>query len=105
MDKTYSMNAVAFQQGDVWVVQGIQYNLVAVARNVQDVPKAFMNAVIERVHVAEHLGLDDPFLGVGPAPERFHKMFDAASTEVKPALSAGRPMPSVRLASAEVMAA
>jgi hypothetical protein len=104
MDKTFSINAVAFQQGDVWVVQGIQYNLVAVARNVQDVPKAFMNAVIERVHVAEYLGLD-PFQGVGPAPERFHKMFDAASTEVKPALTAGRAMASVRLASTEAQAA
>jgi hypothetical protein len=104
MDKTFSINAVAFQQGDVWVVQGIQYNLVAVARNVQDVPKAFMNAILERVHVAEHLGLD-PFQGVGPAPDHFHKMFDAAATEVKPALYPGRPMASVRLAAADPIAA
>jgi hypothetical protein len=104
MEKTISINAVAFQQGDTWVVQGIQYNLVAVAKNVQDVPTAFLNAIAERIHVAEHLGLD-PFEGIGPADERFHKMFEKGTTEVKPAQYAGRAAPTVRLASLDAMAA
>ena len=99
MEKSISMNAVAFQDGDVWVVQGIQYNLVAMARNVQDIPKAFMNVLIDRLHVAEHLGVD-PFQGIAPAHERFHKMFEASDTEVKPAHLLSTPMPTVRLAAA-----
>ena len=41
MGKEISMNAVAFEDGGVWVVQGIEYNLAVVARSVQDIPKAF----------------------------------------------------------------
>ena len=103
MEKTISMNAVAFQDGEVWVVQGIQYNLVAMARSVQDIPKAFLNAMVERIAVADHLGLD-PFLGVGPAPVRFHKMFEDSVTEIKPAQAIGRAEPTVRLASVSVAA-
>ena len=104
MEKTFSMTAVAFQEGDVWVVQGIQYNLVAMARNVQDIPVAFMNALCERVFVAGHLGLE-PFDDLGPTPDRFHKMYEAAKTEVKLAETMGQRSPTVRLAALEAQAA
>ena len=106
MKKTININAVAYQDGESWIVQGIQYDLVALARRVQDIPAAFANAIIERMHVADHLGLDDPFLGVAPAHDRFHKMFDAAVTEVQSAQALGRTTtPGVRLASVEAVAA
>lgn len=82
MVNTISVNAVAFQDGSTWVVQGIEYDLTVLARTVQDIPKAFANAVIERLYVAEHLGVD-PFQGVEPAPARFHNMFEEAMTEMK----------------------
>lgn len=97
MEQSIRMNAVAFQEGDVWVVQGIQYNLVAMARSVQDIPTAFVNVIIERLLVAEHLGVD-PFQGIAPAHDRFHKMFEAAVTEVKPTNLLSTPMTTVRLA-------
>ena len=96
MGKEISMNAVAFQEENVWIVQGIEYNLVAMARSVQDIPKAFANILVERFHVAEHLGLD-PFLGVGPAPDRFRQMFDEAMTEVKMVSPLSRANATVRL--------
>lgn len=94
-----SMNAVAFQDGEAWVVQGIEYNLVAMARTVQDIPKAFTNALVERMVVAEHLGVD-PFEGVGAAPQRFREMYDEAMTELTLARPVGRAQTTVRLVEA-----
>lgn len=99
MDKPFSINAVAFQEGDVWIVQGIEYNLVARAHSVHDIAKAFVNLVVERFHVAGHLGLD-PFKGVGSAPERFRSMFDAAQSELRLAQPVEGAQATVRLAEA-----
>ena len=57
------MDYIAFQEDNIWVVQGTKYNLAARAHSVQDIPIAFMNAIHERVLVAEYLGLD-PFEGL-----------------------------------------
>ena len=97
MGKEIIMNAVAFNEGNVWIVQGIEYNLAAVARSVQDIPKAFANLLIERLHVAEHLGVQ-PFQGIAPAPQRFHQMFDEAMTEMKQTRPVGQTQTIVRLA-------
>ena len=99
MGREISMNAVAFQEGNVWVVQGIEYNLAVVARSVQDIPKAFANALVERFLVADHLKVD-PFQGLGPAPQRFHQMFEDAMIEMKATRPVGKTETVVRLAQA-----
>jgi len=83
MPKETSINAVAFREGDVWVVQGIEYDIVAHAANLDALPMAFMRAVIENACISVHLGRE-PLAGIKPAPERFRRLFDQASVEVSP---------------------
>ena len=92
------INAVAFQEGGdggPWVVQGIEYDIVAHSNSVEAIPQAFMQAVIENACITEHLGRE-PLEGIKPAPERFRDMFNRSITELKPVASANTPIqPSV----------
>ena len=79
------IRAVAFQEGGdggPWVVQGIEYDIVAHSKSVEDIPQTFMRAVIENCHITEHLGRK-PLEGIKPAPDRFKEMFDRSKTELK----------------------
>lgn len=90
MPKEIHLSAVAFREGDVWVVQGIEYDITAHADDVSKLPYAFMRAVIENAHIGQHLGRE-PLAGIKPAPARFRRMFDEAVTEVRAVKEPERP--------------
>jgi hypothetical protein len=50
------MRAVAFQEGDAWVIQGIEYDIVAHAFDVKKLADAFSRAVTENIVITQHLG-------------------------------------------------
>jgi hypothetical protein len=77
-----AINAVAFKEGDSYVIQGIEFDIVAHADDVMAVPDAFGRAVAENILIARHLGRQ-PLEGIGPAPERFRKLFESAPVEVR----------------------
>ena len=77
------IRAIAFQEGDVWVVQGIEYDIAAHASDPAKVPAAFTRAILENAAIAKHLGRK-PLEGIKPAPDRYREMFERASTEVRP---------------------
>jgi hypothetical protein len=79
----FRINAIAFKEGDAWVIQGIEYDIVAHAYDVTKLPQAFMRAVVENMIITQHLGRA-PFQGIKPAPERFRSMFEDADTEMRP---------------------
>jgi hypothetical protein len=79
----FMINAIAFKEGDAWVIQGIEYDIVAHAYDVTKLPHAFMRAVVENMSITQHLGRA-PFEGIKPAPERFRSMFEEAETEMRP---------------------
>ena len=79
----YQINAVAFREGDAWVIQGIEYDIVAHAYDVTALPYAFMRAVIESMIIAEHLGRK-PLEGIKPAPEHFRLLYEDAEVEMRP---------------------
>ena len=81
--KQFRINAVAFKEGDAWVVQGIEYDIVAHAYDVTKLPQAFLRAVVENMIITQHLGRA-PFEGIKAAPERFRSMFEEAETEMRP---------------------
>ena len=76
------ISAVAFQEGDVWVVQGIEYDIVAHASEIDRLPAAFMRAIVENAYITEHLGRR-PLEGIKPAPAHFRALFDNARTELR----------------------
>lgn len=77
------VNAIAFQEGELWVVQGIEFDICAHAKDLDGVPNAFVRAVLANVAISEHLGRE-PLEGIRPAPERFREMFDRSRSEVRP---------------------
>jgi hypothetical protein len=92
------ISAVAFKEGDAWVVQGIEYDNVAHADDVRAIPHAFMRAVMENIVITEHLGRR-PLEGIRPAPHRFKELFETATTEMRATKRDARaPDISVRLA-------
>jgi hypothetical protein len=85
------ISAVAFREGDVWVVQGIEYDIAAHADDVSKLPHAFMRAVIENASISQHLGRE-PLAGIKPAPAHFRRMFDKAVTEVRAVKALEQPV-------------
>jgi hypothetical protein len=80
--KEARISAVAFQEGDIWIVQGVEYDILARAKEPADLPEAFMRAVAKNFCVASHV-TGDPLKGIGPAPKRFREMFDRARARVE----------------------
>ncbi|KAF0177620.1 MAG: hypothetical protein IV086_10475 [Hyphomonadaceae bacterium] len=77
------LSAIAFKEGDAWIIQGIEHDICAHAWDPADVPEAFVRAVVESMCIAEHLGKQG-LESIKPAPERFREMFRLARTKVVP---------------------
>jgi hypothetical protein len=92
-----SINAIAYREGDAWIAQGIEYDIVAQADDVVSLPDAFTRAVLENIHITEHLGRQ-PLQGIKSAPMRFHEMFEAAKVEVRATNQRGTTEVAVRVA-------
>lgn len=75
------IHAVAFQEGDVWVVQGIEYDITAHAADLAKLPVAFLRALEHNAYITKRLGRE-PFGGIKPAPEKYHRMFEAATINI-----------------------
>jgi hypothetical protein len=94
----FQINAIAFKEGDAWIVQGVEYDIVAHAYDVAKLPYAFARAVLENIIITEHLGRK-PLEGIKPAPSRFREMYEHAETEMRSIRPLDRaPNVSVRLA-------
>jgi hypothetical protein len=78
-----TISAVAFEEEGLWVVQGIEFDICAHAKDPAGLPAAFVRAIVENVCITRHLGRT-PLQGIKPAPVRFKEMFDEAVTEVRP---------------------
>ena len=79
---TITISAVAFEEGGVWVVQGVEYDICAHAKDPAGVPHAFQRAIAENICITRHLGRN-PLEGIRPAPPHFKEMFDRAATQVR----------------------
>lgn len=77
MSKRIQINAIAYEEGGAWVTQGIEYDIVAFATDVLDLPDAFARAVAENICITQQLGRE-PLQGIKPAPQRFADLFQRA---------------------------
>lgn len=92
------IRAVAFQEGDAWVVQGIEYDVVAQASNLDDAPAAFLKTLVSTILINRKLKRSD-WEGIRPAPVKFRRMFEQARVELNllnPPYVADRPDVSLR---------
>lgn len=83
------IRAVAFREGDIWVIQGIDYDVVAQTNDPLDAPVAFLKTLISTILVNQHLGRKG-MEKIKPAPDRFREMFERATVELTPT----GPLPS-----------
>ena len=84
------VNAIAFKEGDAWVAQGIEYDIVAHAAEITSLPEAFARAVLENMCIAQHLGRAS-LEGIKPGPDRFREMFAEATLEMRSVRKPSRP--------------
>ena len=77
MDEIH-INAVAYKSGDVWIVQGIEYDIAARADDPASVPQAFVQALHRNIALNERCGRK-ALEGIAAAPEKFKLMFGRAA--------------------------
>jgi hypothetical protein len=78
------IDVVAFEDPDgFWIAQGIQYDIVAQAKSVAAIRKAFSRQLAANVVLNAKFGREG-LEGIPPAPEKFKRMFEAAGDELRP---------------------
>ena len=97
MENVILINAIAFKEGDAWVAQGIEYDIVAQADDVISLPDAFQRAVLENIVITTHLGRK-PLEGIKSAPPHFLELFESAKVVVKSTHQSGSTEVAVRVA-------
>ncbi len=89
------ISAVAYEEGGHWIVQGLEYDIIAQADSLPDAHDAFAIKILAEVGIS--LDLDrEPLEGIEPAPTEFWTMFKGAS------MSVSAEMPPVRLSNHKV---
>jgi hypothetical protein len=82
--KPVKLNAIAFQDVDgAWIAQCIQYDIVARAESLVQLPKVLEREVAANFCINAKLGRPD-LSGIPPAPEHFRKAFEAAEYRMRP---------------------
>jgi hypothetical protein len=82
MKHEISIRAIAFQEDGVWVIQGLEHDIVAHAAELSKLHQAFTRAVVENMCINDRLGRNG-LEGIRPAPDRFHDLYETAETQVK----------------------
>lgn len=84
------INIVAYQDGDLWVAQCVEYDISARADSLPKLPRAFSRALAANISVNRELGREG-LSGIAPAPDRFRDWFERAQMDV----TAREPLPSL----------
>jgi hypothetical protein len=75
------MRVVIFQDGDVWIAQCLEHDISAQGIDFQSAMRRLTATVAaESRHTQE--GGGDEFAGIDPAPEFFHRMFEATENSL-----------------------
>jgi hypothetical protein len=83
MTKRIEVSAVAYQVGDQWVAQCLEYDIAAFAKSLTELPRAFERAMAANMCVNADLGRD-ALEGIPAAPSRFRELFEQADLGLTP---------------------
>ena len=73
--KRIVIRAVILKDGDLWAVQGLEYDIAAQGNSVHDAMQSFGRVVISWIDLDLELGRT-PFSKVSPAPQEFWELFE-----------------------------
>lgn len=71
------IRAIVFKDENWWIIQGLDYDFVALARRLEDVPGEIRRFLEVLFAASSQIGVE-PFHGYAPAPRRFWKMYEQA---------------------------
>ena len=98
------IHAVAFQHGEWWVAQCLEYDIATQARTLDDLLLEVERILFAHVVVAKKEGIE-PFASIPKAPKRFWQMYRTARTKLTPVEPARLPLPEGERPVVEVRAA
>ena len=85
---TIELNVVVFEDGDLWVAQGIEFDIAARADKPSKLPRAFERALAANLATNHALGRE-ALSGIPSAPPRYRELFERAQFNLK---GRGRPI-------------
>ncbi|HZF12887.1 MAG TPA: hypothetical protein VFE33_29205 [Thermoanaerobaculia bacterium] len=77
------IRAVVFQSGEWWVAQCLEYDLVTLARKLDDLPRELRRILTVQILASLEHGIK-PFEGFSKAPARFWRMYEGAKARLVP---------------------
>lgn len=97
-NQVIQIRAVAFKEGEIYVAQGLEFDICVQAKALSDLPKKFAYSVAANVAISLELG-KQPLEGIRPAPQQFFDMFDAAQltlTHPSSSIDEAMPLPAIQ---------
>jgi hypothetical protein len=85
-----TIHAVVFREGEWWVAQCLEHDLVGLAGSLEELPGELRRQLRAQIEISLEAGVE-PFAELPAAPARFWKMYEAAEVQAKssPAGEAG----------------
>jgi hypothetical protein len=74
---TFQVSLLLLREGEVWVAQGLEYDIVAQGKSLKEAIKAFERTCVGQIAIDVEHG-NRPLDGIEQAPEQFWDMFDGA---------------------------
>lgn len=82
---TFQVSVLLLREGEVWVAQGLEYDIVGQGKSLKEAIKAFERTCVGQIAIDVEHG-SRPLEGIEQAPAEIWEMFDGAHrlTERKP---------------------
>lgn len=77
MPETYSIRAVVFRDGDLWVAQCLEYDLATQGRTMEQLRERLEMLLLAQMAVGRKVGRK-PFAGMPKAPQEFWERWENA---------------------------
>jgi len=77
------IRVVVYREDDWWIIHGLDYEFVTLARRLEDVPGEIRRWLTVLFAASQERGIE-PFYGYSPAPRRFWKMYERAEPWSEP---------------------
>jgi hypothetical protein len=82
MPEVINLNVIAYQEGEWWCAQCLEYDLAAQARTLPDLHYEFEMIVHSHIAISLELG-QEPFEGLKPAPQKFWEMYENSKMHIE----------------------
>lgn len=81
-----SVSAVVYEEDGIWIIQGIDHDIVATAKNQEEITKSFAKAIIANLEINRQLGREG-LSGIPEAPAKFKEVFERSKFGLLPQAS------------------